>query len=59
MKRQRLLTLVLLLVTGGVALVTTGTCYNFGTAFGYEVYSTNDNLVEDVLGLFCCEDDDD
>ena len=59
MKRRRLLSLVLLVVTGAMPLVTTGTCYNYGGSFGYDVCSTNDHLVRDVLNLFCCDDDDD
>lgn len=59
MKRRRLLPLILLLLTGGIPLVTMGTCYNYGTSFGYDVYSTNNHLVKNVLGLFDCDDCDD
>ncbi len=58
MMRRRLLSLVLLVMTGAMPLVTMGACYNYGGSFGYDVWSTNDHLVRDVLGLFCCEDDD-
>jgi len=59
MKRRRLLSLVLLVVTGAMPLVTLGACYNTGTSFGYDVFSTNPYLLRDVLRLFDCDDCDD
>ncbi len=57
-RRRRIASLVLL-VTGAMPLLTAGTCYNTRTGFGYDLYSTNDDLVDDVLELFSDEDDDD
>jgi len=59
MLRGRLLGYVLLLLTGAIPLVTMGTCYNTGTAFGYDLFSTNDNLVNDVVDWLGGDDDDD
>ena len=59
MIKRRLLSGLLLLVTGAMPLVTTGACYNTGSSFGYDLFSTNDDLVEDFFELFSCEEEDD
>jgi len=59
MTTRRWLGYLLLLVTGATLPVTTGTCYNTGTAFGYDLFSTNDNLVNDVVDWLGGDDDDD
>jgi hypothetical protein len=58
MKKRRLLPALLVLVTGAMPLVTMGTCYNEGGRIGYDLYSTNSNLAQDVFDLLFEEDDD-
>jgi len=58
MTKRRLLPTLLLLVTGVMPLVTTGSCYNENGRLGYDLYSTNSDLVEDVLDLLFEDDDD-
>jgi hypothetical protein len=62
MTTRRWLGYLLLLVTGAALPVTLGTCYNTGTTFGYDLFSTNDNLMHDILNFFDGgnhDDDDD
>lgn len=58
--KRRTLAVLLLLMTGAMPLATAATCYNYGPQdFGYDLFSTNDDLVHDVLNLFDDGDDDD
>jgi hypothetical protein len=51
---------LLVLLAGGGPLVTCATCDRYGPLSGsFDVYSSNDDLVQDVFDLFCCDDDDD
>ncbi len=58
MTKRRILSALLLLITGAVPLTTIGSCYNEGGRFGYELYSTNSDLLENVLDLLTGGDDD-
>jgi hypothetical protein len=58
--RRRTLAVLLMMMTGAMPLATAATCYNYGPQnFGYDLFSTNDDLVHDVLNLFNDDDDDD
>jgi hypothetical protein len=57
--KRRTLAVLLLMMTGAMPLATAATCHNYGPQdFGYDLYSTNNNLVHDVLNLLNDDDDD-
>jgi hypothetical protein len=59
LKRSRLAVLLMMMMTGAMPLATAATCYNYGPQnLGYDLYSTNNDLVHDVLNLFNDDDDD-
>lgn len=58
MKLRKRWAVWLVLLAGGMPLVTTGTCTRSVDGYGYRLYSSNDHLLQNALDLIFGEDDD-